>query len=158
MKNKRIRLPNVATLRYSSFWCRRFNTPADVRRHRVPFNFLNSEIRYHIYWALNNTVYLAQYFSVGKISIKNRWVHVITMMKYQYWYHGTAWIAKERRCPKNLTLRLFQVHDHRLQSQWFLNISLKVVGNEKQGGSGRRQVFCNGLWPWRSRVICQLNM
>ena len=39
MKSNRIRLPNVATLRYSSFRCRRFNTPAHVRGHRVPFNF-----------------------------------------------------------------------------------------------------------------------
>jgi hypothetical protein len=34
---------------------------------------------------------------------------------------------------------------------------LKVVGNEKQWGSGRRQIIGNGLGPWRSRFIYKLN-
>ncbi len=35
---------------------------------------------------------------------------------------------------------------------------LKVVGNEKQWGSGRSQMLDNGLGPWRSRSIFNLNM
>jgi hypothetical protein len=34
---------------------------------------------------------------------------------------------------------------------------LKVVGNEKQWGSGRRQMLGNGLRLWRSRFIYNLN-
>ncbi len=37
-------------------------------------------------------------------------------------------------------------------------ICLKVGGNEKQGGSGRSQMLGNGLGPWRSRFIYNLNM
>jgi hypothetical protein len=36
--------------------------------------------------------------------------------------------------------------------------SLKVGGNEKQCGSGRSQMLDNGLAPWRSRFIFNLNM
>jgi hypothetical protein len=36
--------------------------------------------------------------------------------------------------------------------------SLKVGGNEKNGGSGRSQMLDNGLGPWRSRFIFNLNM
>jgi hypothetical protein len=36
--------------------------------------------------------------------------------------------------------------------------TVKVVGNENQGGLGRRQMLGNGLGPWRSRLICHLNM
>ena len=35
---------------------------------------------------------------------------------------------------------------------------LKVGGNEKNGGSGRSQMLDNGLGPWRSRFIFNLNM
>jgi hypothetical protein len=35
--------------------------------------------------------------------------------------------------------------------------SLKVGGNEKQWGSGRSQMLDNGLGPWRSRFIYNLN-
>jgi hypothetical protein len=35
---------------------------------------------------------------------------------------------------------------------------LKVGGNEKNGGSGRRQMLDNGLGPWRSRFIFNLKM
>ncbi len=35
---------------------------------------------------------------------------------------------------------------------------LKVVGNEKNGGSRRSQMLGNGLGPWRSRFIHSLNM
>ncbi len=35
---------------------------------------------------------------------------------------------------------------------------LKVGGNEKQCGSGRSQILDNGLGPWRSRFIFNLNM
>jgi hypothetical protein len=35
---------------------------------------------------------------------------------------------------------------------------LKVVGNEKQWGSGRSQMLDNDLGPWRSRIIFNLNM
>ncbi len=34
---------------------------------------------------------------------------------------------------------------------------LKVGGNEKQRGSGRSQMLGNGLGPWRSRFIYNLN-
>ncbi len=34
---------------------------------------------------------------------------------------------------------------------------LKVGGNEKNGGSGRSQMLDNGLGPWRSRFIFNLN-
>jgi hypothetical protein len=34
---------------------------------------------------------------------------------------------------------------------------LKVGGNEKQWGSGRSQMLGNGLGPWRSRFIYNLN-
>ncbi len=37
-------------------------------------------------------------------------------------------------------------------------IPLKVGGNEKNGGSGRSQMLDNGLGPWRSRFIFNLNM
>jgi hypothetical protein len=37
-------------------------------------------------------------------------------------------------------------------------VILKVGGNEKNGGSGRRQMLDNGLGPWRSRFIFNLNM
>jgi hypothetical protein len=36
--------------------------------------------------------------------------------------------------------------------------ALKVGGNEKQWGSGRSQMLGNGLGPWRSRFIYNLNM
>jgi hypothetical protein len=36
--------------------------------------------------------------------------------------------------------------------------SLKVDGNEKQWGPGRRQMLGNGLGPWRSRFIFNMNM
>jgi hypothetical protein len=35
---------------------------------------------------------------------------------------------------------------------------LKVGGNEKNEGSGRSQMLDNGLGPWRSRFIFNLNM
>jgi hypothetical protein len=35
---------------------------------------------------------------------------------------------------------------------------LKVDGNEKNGGSGRSQMIDNGLGPWRSRFVYNLNM
>jgi hypothetical protein len=35
---------------------------------------------------------------------------------------------------------------------------LKVGGNEKNGGSGRSQMLDNGLGPWRSRFIFNLNV
>jgi hypothetical protein len=35
--------------------------------------------------------------------------------------------------------------------------ALKVGGNEKQCGSGRSQMLGNGLGPWRSRFIFNLN-
>jgi hypothetical protein len=35
---------------------------------------------------------------------------------------------------------------------------LKVDGNEKQCRSGRSQMLDNGLGPWRSRFIFNLNM
>ncbi len=35
---------------------------------------------------------------------------------------------------------------------------LKVGGNEKNGGPGRRQMLGNGLEPWRSMFIYNLNM
>ncbi len=38
------------------------------------------------------------------------------------------------------------------------NCFLKVGGNEKNGGSGRSQMLDNGLGPWRSRSIFNLNM
>jgi hypothetical protein len=34
---------------------------------------------------------------------------------------------------------------------------LKAGGNEKQWGSGRSQMLGNGLGPWRSRFIYNLN-
>jgi hypothetical protein len=37
-------------------------------------------------------------------------------------------------------------------------VPLKVGGNEKQCGLGRRQMLGNGLGPWRSRFIFNLNM
>jgi hypothetical protein len=37
------------------------------------------------------------------------------------------------------------------------DIQLKVGGNEKQGGPGRRQMLGYVLRLWRSRVICHLN-
>jgi hypothetical protein len=36
--------------------------------------------------------------------------------------------------------------------------ALKVGGNEKNGGSGRSQMLDNGVGPWRSRFIFNLNM
>jgi hypothetical protein len=39
-----------------------------------------------------------------------------------------------------------------------LNHCLKVGGNEKNGGSGRSQMLDNGLGPWRSRFIFNLNV
>ncbi len=36
-------------------------------------------------------------------------------------------------------------------------LPLKVGGNEKQWGSGRSQILGNGLGPWRSRFIYNLN-
>jgi hypothetical protein len=36
--------------------------------------------------------------------------------------------------------------------------NLKVGGNEKNGGSGRSQMIDNGLGPWRSRFVYNLNM
>jgi uncharacterized protein YgfB (UPF0149 family) len=38
-----------------------------------------------------------------------------------------------------------------------ISISLKVGGNEKQWGSGRSQMLGNGLGPWRSRFVYNLN-
>ena len=35
---------------------------------------------------------------------------------------------------------------------------LKVVGNEKNGGSGRSQMLEYGVGPWRSMFIYNLNM
>jgi hypothetical protein len=35
---------------------------------------------------------------------------------------------------------------------------LKVDGNEKQWGPGRRQMLGNGLGPWQSMFIFNLNM
>jgi hypothetical protein len=35
---------------------------------------------------------------------------------------------------------------------------LKVVGNEKNGGSGRSQMLGYGVGPWRSMFIYNLNM
>jgi hypothetical protein len=41
----------------------------------------------------------------------------------------------------------------------FLTVAyLKVGGYEKQCGSGRSQMLGNGLEPWRSRFIFNLNM
>jgi hypothetical protein len=40
----------------------------------------------------------------------------------------------------------------------FVSVPLKVGGNEKNGGSGRSQMLDNGLGPWRSRFIFNLNM
>jgi hypothetical protein len=37
-------------------------------------------------------------------------------------------------------------------------IPLKVVGNEKNGGSGRSQMLGYGIGPWRSMFIYNLNM
>jgi hypothetical protein len=37
-------------------------------------------------------------------------------------------------------------------------LNLKVGGNEKQCGLGRRQMLGNGLGLWRSRFIFNLNM
>jgi hypothetical protein len=37
-------------------------------------------------------------------------------------------------------------------------LTLKVGGNEKNGGSGRSQMLDNGLGPWRSRFIFNLNV
>ncbi len=45
-----------------------------------------------------------------------------------------------------------------LQTGRHNNFHLKVVGNEKQWGSGRRQMLGSGLGPWRSRFIYNLNM
>jgi hypothetical protein len=42
--------------------------------------------------------------------------------------------------------------------QLYFRKPLKVGGNEKNGGSGRRQMLDNGLGPWRSRFIFILNM
>ncbi len=39
-----------------------------------------------------------------------------------------------------------------------LTCFLKVGGNEEQCGSGRSQMLDNGLGPWRSRFIFNLNM
>ncbi len=36
--------------------------------------------------------------------------------------------------------------------------TLKIVGNEKQGCSGRGQMLGNSLGPWQSRIICHYNM
>jgi hypothetical protein len=36
--------------------------------------------------------------------------------------------------------------------------NLKVGGNEKNEGSGRSQMLDNGLGPWRSRFVFNLNM
>ncbi len=38
-----------------------------------------------------------------------------------------------------------------------ISISLKVGGNEKQWGPGRSQMLGNGLGPWRSRFVYNLN-
>jgi hypothetical protein len=35
---------------------------------------------------------------------------------------------------------------------------LKVGGNEKNGRSGRSQMLDNGLGPWQSRFVFNLNM
>ena len=37
-------------------------------------------------------------------------------------------------------------------------VTLKVVGNEKNGGSGRSQMLGYGVGPWRSMFIYNLNM
>ncbi len=39
----------------------------------------------------------------------------------------------------------------------FSPVVLKVVGNEKQRGSGWRQMLGNSLGPWRSKFIYNLN-
>ena len=44
----------------------------------------------------------------------------------------------------------------KIVSEKLLN-HLKVGGNEKQWGSGRSQMLGNGLGPWRSRFIYNLN-
>ncbi len=42
-------------------------------------------------------------------------------------------------------------------NQLWASSTLKVGGNEKQWGSGRSQMLGNGLGPWRSRIIYNLN-
>ncbi len=39
-----------------------------------------------------------------------------------------------------------------------ISLNLKVGGNEKKGGSGRSKMLDNGLGPWRSRFIFNLNL
>jgi hypothetical protein len=48
------------------------------------------------------------------------------------------------------------VHD--ITDRVALFCELKVGGNEKNEGSGRSQMLDNGLGPWRSRFIFNLNM
>jgi hypothetical protein len=47
-------------------------------------------------------------------------------------------------------------YSDRIFSHCFI-LFLKVGGNEKQWGSGRRQMLGNVLRPWRSRFIYNLN-
>jgi hypothetical protein len=48
--------------------------------------------------------------------------------------------------------------DHEQKENCFFTVVLKVGGNEKNGGPGRRQMLGNGLGPWRSMLIYNLNM
>ncbi len=59
-------------------------------------------------------------------------------------YKGREWTVNPIRVSKN-------------ENYFAVFSSLKVVGNEKQWGSGRSQRLGNGLGPWRSRFIYNLN-
>ncbi len=81
----------------------------------------------------------------------------------KYWYHRLQASVPE---PWNLIrirmrIRTKSSVTFRMQKKSFFLfiffIVLKVVGNEKQWGSGRRQMLGNGLGPWRSRFIYNLN-
>ncbi len=45
------------------------------------------------------------------------------------------------------------VDENRQMTREVLHVVLKIVGNETQGESGRRQILGNGLGPWGLRII-----
>ena len=51
-----------------------------------------------------------------------------------------------------------KVGDTGVLCEHLVQYSLKVGGNEKNGGSGRSQMLDNGLGPWQSRFIFNLNV
>jgi hypothetical protein len=66
-------------------------------------------------------------------------------------------VPKSREVPYSLRGRKHYIYS-KFRILCSTLFTLKVGGNEKNGGSGRSQMLDNGLRPWRSRFFFNLNM